>query len=30
LRSKTAHSFFGSMSIKKRKEWVYELLHSLE
>ncbi|CDW84307.1 UNKNOWN [Stylonychia lemnae] len=30
LRSKTAHSFYGSLSIKKRKEWLYEFLHSLE
>eukprot|EP00347_Sterkiella_histriomuscorum_P010472 403376151 len=30
MRSKTAHAFYGSLSIKKRKEWIYEFSHNVE
>lgn len=30
LRSKTAHAFYGSMSLKKRKEWLYNFLHDIK
>jgi hypothetical protein len=30
LRSKSAHAFYGSMSIKKRKEWHYNFLHNIK
>jgi hypothetical protein len=30
LRSKTAHAFYGALSLKKRKEWLFNFNHSLE
>lgn len=30
LRSKTAHAFYGSLSLKKRKEWHYNFLHDIK
>jgi hypothetical protein len=30
LRSKSAHAFYGSMTIKKRKEWHYNFLHNIK
>jgi hypothetical protein len=30
LRSKTAHGYYGSLSLKKRRQWLYDFLHDLE